>query len=153
MKYENIEIEYKIINNSDINYFYPDARAYIIDEEGKEEVFGTYLKSLREMPLYIEGKQIKKGSISSIMKKSGRYRIYVMIDGEKTKDDISYLKFKEKFKDKNFDILTEKIKSNEVEIEVKEPEGIDKEVYERYLKVDEIRWKIQDSQNPLFWQL
>ena len=151
--YENISIKYKIINNSDINYFYPDARAYIIDEEGKEEIFGSYLKRLRRMPLFIKGREIKNGGIGGIMTKSGRYRIYVMINGEKAKDDNSYLKFKEKFKDQNFDILTEKIKSNEVEIEVKEPEGIDKEVYERYLKVDEMRWKAYNSENPIFWEL
>lgn len=154
---EPIIIEYEIRNDSDFNYIYPeDIRAKKIDSNGKETLFGIYELGRRIGWYGIEKNSYKKRNFSMDIRDNdmvaGKYIIYAIIYAAKPgqKPDYGY---GGKWNETNTKVLYEDVISNSVEVEVVEPEGVDKEVYEKYLKVDEVRWKATDSQNELFWEL
>lgn len=154
--YEVIPIDYEIENKIEFYYIYPKLMAKAIDESGIEYKLWSNLLDIKKVPSYplLAPKKVLKSTSNNCLDfhsclAVGKYKIYYYIDAEGEKAAQYFCNYNEK----NSKILTEKIKSNEIEIEVKEPEGVDKEVYEKYLKVDDIRWKATDSQNDLFWEL
>jgi len=138
---EPILLKYAIENKSDLAIIHPEIKYMAKDEQGNEHLLGPNMqvtKSRISSPV-IEANSKKEGkyTISGYSLPAGSYKIYILLDGDKQQQAIKYgYGYFDKYNSKNSLVLLAREESNYVEIKIKEPEGIDKEVYEKYLKFE-----------------
>jgi len=135
---EPIIINYELNNKSGYTYIYESVKGYAMDEKGiNYDLWIDPKDTLRgpNWPVVGYGKEERRHKINCSSPydltclKEGEYKLFLEIRGG---EQIDYFG---DYNKGNSKILRDRVLSNEVRVVIRKPEGIDKEVYEKYFKI------------------